>query len=84
MNDRVWIKEDNGSIYYCEIKAVHRDDHYQLIEYEVFPIIGCFKGFTTLLRGDLTSPTVCIIWIDPDRPFGKACYDLDILMKDGK
>lgn len=78
--EHVWIKEDNGNIYYCEIKSINKNEYYGLIEYEVFPIIGSFKGFTTLLSDVLTSPTICMIWIDPDKPFGQACYDLNRLI----
>lgn len=78
--EHVWIKQDNGDILYCEIKAIHRDERYQLIEYEVFPIIGYFKGFTTSLNGGLSNPTRCMIWIYPEKPFGQACYNLDRLV----
>ena len=77
--EHVWIKEDNGNIYYCEIKKINQDSCFGLIEYEVFPIIGCFKGFTTLTNAVLTSPSVCMICKGPDKPFGKACYDLNRL-----
>lgn len=83
--EHVWIKDDDGSIYYCEIKKVKEDTCFGLIEYDVFPIIGCFKGFTTLLNAVLTSPSVCMIWKgDRDKPFGKACYDLDKLISNGR
>ncbi len=82
--EHVWIREENGNIYYCEIKKIHEDIHYGLIEYEVFPIIGSFTGFTTLVNAILTSPSVCMIWKDPDRPFGKACYDLNRLTNNGE
>ena len=74
MNEHVWIKEDNGNIYYCEIKNINKNEIFGLILYEVYPIIGCFDGFTTLINSVLTSPSVCMIWKDPDKPFGKACY----------
>ena len=80
--EHVWIKEDNGNIYYCEIKSVTRDEIHGLVAYEVYPIIGCFTGFTTLINRVLTSPSLCMIWDDPDRPFGKACYDLNRLINE--
>lgn len=82
--EHVWIKEDNENIYYCEIKKITEDTCFGLILYDVFPIIGCFTGFTTLTNAVLTSPSVCMIWKDPDKPFGKACYDLNRLINDGK
>lgn len=82
--EHVWIKEDNGNIYYCEIKFINRVKEYGLIEYEVYPIIGCFLGFTTLFNAILTNPSVCMIWKDPDNPFGKACYDFNKLINDGE
>lgn len=82
--EHVWIKEDNGNIYYCEIKSINKDEEYHVIEYEVFPIIGCFTGFTTLLSAVLTSPSICMICKGIYRPYGKACYDLDKLTNDGR
>jgi hypothetical protein len=82
--EHVWIKEDNGNIYYCEIKKINEDPHFGLTEYEVFPIIGCFRGFTTLINAVLTSPSICMIWKGIDRPYGKACYDLNRLINNGK
>lgn len=81
----VWIKEDNGNIYYCEIKSINKDERFGLIEYEVFPIIGSFKGFTTLINKVLTSPSVCVIWNGvADALYANACYDLNRLINDGE
>lgn len=82
--ERVWIKDNDGNIYYCEIKSINRDENYRLTEYEVFPIIGCFTGFTTLLSSELNNPAICMIWKNNDRPFGKVCYDLDKLISNGR
>ena len=82
--EHVWIKEDNGNIYYCEIKSINKDEAFYIIEYEVFPIIGCFTGFTTLLSSVLSEPAICMIWKGIDRPYGKACYDLNRLINDGE
>ena len=79
--EHVWIKEDNGNIYYCEIKNINKKERFGIIEYEVFPIIGSFTGFTILINGVLTSPSVCMIWKGPaDRPYGMACCDLNRLI----
>lgn len=80
----VWIKEDNGNICYCEIKSINKNEIFGLILYEVFPIIGCFNGFTTLINSVLTSPSVCCIWRKSDRSYGKACYDLNRLINNGE
>lgn len=81
--EHVWIKDDNGNIYYCEIKKINEDPHFGLIQYDVFPIIGCFTGFTTLINAVLTSPSVCMIRRGPiDSPYGKACYDLNRLINE--
>lgn len=82
--EHVWIKEDNGNIYYCEIKSINKYEKYCIIEYEVFPIIGCFTGFTTLLSNVLSDPAVCIIWKGIYPTYGTACYDLNRLINDGK
>lgn len=81
--EHVWIKDNNGNIYYCEIKNVNKNERFGLVEYEVFPIIGSFKGFTTLTNGVLTSPSVCFIWTGlADAIYGKACYDLNRLINE--
>lgn len=81
MNECVWItEEETDNVYYCEIKRIHRDELFGLIRYEVFPIIGSFEGFTILITGILTDPCVCIIQKGLDRPYGKACYDLNKLI----
>lgn len=83
--EHVWIKEENGNIYYCEIKSINKNEHYGLIEYEVFPIIGSFKGFVTLINAVLTSPSVCMIWTGvADTIYGNACYDLNRLINNGE
>ena len=82
--EHVWIKDDNENIYYCEIKSISKNEVFGLILYEVYPIIGCFTGFTTLLSSVLNNPAICMIWKDPDRPFGKACYNLDKLISNEK
>ena len=83
--EHVWIKEENGNIYYCEIKSISKNEVFGLILYEVYPIIGCFNGFTTLIHSVLTSPSVCSIWIKGRTDcFGKACYDLNRLINNGE
>ena len=80
-NEHIWIKNDDGDILYCEIKLISKDEYYGLVEYEVFPMIGCFNGCTTLITSDLNNPSICKIWTK-DGHFGKACYDLDRLIND--
>ena len=83
--EHVWIKENNGNICYCEIKSITKNEIYGLKMHEVYPIIGCFNGFTTLINSVLTSPSVCSVWRkDSLDSYGKACYDLNRLINDGK
>lgn len=85
MNKQVWIKGDGDILYCCEIKSFEIYEKYNLIEYEVYPIIGYFNKFSTTTSGDLNRPTICMMWLnDRKHFFGIACYDLDKLIINGK
>lgn len=85
MNEGVWIKGDDDVLYYCEIKSFKIYEDYNLIEYEVYPIIGYFNKFSITTSSDLSLPTICMMWSnDRKHFFGLACYDLDKLMVNGE
>ena len=51
----IWIKEEETDfIYYGEIKSVEELPEYDIVQYTVFPIVGCFEGFT-ILKGKVFS-----------------------------
>lgn len=86
MNEYVWIKGDDDVLYCCEIKSFEIYESYNLIEYEVYPIIGYFNKISITTSGDLNHPTICMMWVGDYRKhsFGVACYDLDKLIVNGK
>ena len=77
----IWIKEEETGFIYCgEIKSVNKSEEHDVVQYTVFPIIGCFDGFTILKGRDLNEATLCLIWKkDSSRPFGIACFNFDKL-----
>lgn len=81
----VWIKGDDDVFYYCEIKSFEIYESYNLVEYDVYPIIGCFNKISITTHGDLNQPTICMMWFNNSRKyFGIACYDIDKLITNGK
>ena len=76
----IWIKEEETDfVYYGEIKSVEELQEYDIVQYTVFPIVGCFEGFTILKGRNLNEATLCLIWKGVLRPYGKACFDFDKL-----